>query len=74
MNIEVADTTVATAVEVAATHKMVGCRADPDPLPLPLSAKSIGGRLGGKRQRYELRKFRRLHDTLTQSGQGVRTA
>lgn len=60
MNIEVADTTVATAVEVAATHKMAGCRAEPDPLPLPLSAKSIDGCFEEKnnlRQRFELRKF-----------------
>ena len=43
MNIEVADTIVATAVEIAATHKTVGCRAEPDPLPLPSYAESIGG-------------------------------
>jgi hypothetical protein len=34
MNIEVADTSVATMVAAAATRKMVGSRAEPDPVPL----------------------------------------
>ena len=34
MNIEVADTIVATVVAAAATRKMAGSRAEPDPVPL----------------------------------------
>lgn len=40
MNIEVADTSVATMVAAAATRKMVGSRAEPDPVPL-LNAEDI---------------------------------
>ena len=36
MNIEVADTIVATMVETTATRKMEGSKAEPDPVPVPL--------------------------------------
>ena len=48
MNIEVADTSVATVVEAAATRKMAGSRAEPDPMPL-LNGEDIKMELPEKR-------------------------
>jgi len=48
MNIEVADTSVATVVEAAATRKMAGSRAEPDPVPL-LNGEDIKTELPQKR-------------------------
>jgi hypothetical protein len=48
MNIEVADTSVATVVEAAATRKMAGSRAEPDPVPL-LNGEDIKTELPEKR-------------------------
>jgi len=48
MNIEIADTSVATVVEAAATRKMAGSRAEPDPVPL-LNGEDIKTELPEKR-------------------------